>query len=163
MLLTDDLSITNSNNLTNNTKCTRETLASFNSGKVASYAGFTIATTIDYLGKDIYLRPFLGLTPQFIKDDIDLFQYLMYIKKFYFGMTNKVKQNQLKEVLKKVIKETQNTPKNTPENTPENTHENTPENTHENTPKNTPKNTTENKSILFLEKFKEKLQEQKNQ
>jgi hypothetical protein len=133
-LIDFDLSITNSNNLTSNTKCTRETLASLNSGKVASYAGFTIATTIDYLGKDIYLRPFLGLTPQFIKEDIDLFQYLMYIKKFYFGMTNKVKQNQLKEVLKEVIKET--------------------------------KNTTENKSKLFLEKFKEKLQnlqEQKNQ
>ena len=135
-LIDFDLSITNSNNLTSNTKCTRETLASLNSGKVASYAGFTIATTIDYLGKDIYLRPFLGLTPQFIKDDIDLFQYLMYIKKFYFGMKDSDKQKKLKEVLKEVIKETKNTPKNKPE------------------------------SILFLEKFKEKLQnlqEQKNQ
>ena len=96
-LIDFDLSITNSNKLSSNDRCTRNTLGKQNYAKRIS--GIGIKKTMLYLGP-IYSVPFRYYgTPTFILKDDDLYQYYLYIKKFYFGMNNVEHKNNLYKIL----------------------------------------------------------------
>ena len=111
-LIDFDLSITNKNELSSNKKCTRNTMDSYSSiknsfKKIFKKSGVTIKTTIDYLGLECYTSIFIGKTPDFLLEDDDMFQYLMYIKKFHYGMKNTNLKKSILNNLKSIIKKTQ--------------------------------------------------------
>ena len=144
-LIDFDLSITNSNNLTSNTTCTRKTLSGSN------YAS-NIATTVKYIGNK-YMRSIkfdnekLKILSNLTTNDSDLYQYYLFLLKFY-NMMNEVYKNMLFTAFSESLSST-----------------NSINSTNSNKSTNSTNSTNSNKSILFLKKFKEKLQKnlQKNQ
>ena len=100
-LIDFDLSITDSNKLTADFKCTRNTLGKSN--KIKKSLRIPMKKTITYLGPVFFKTLRMGGPPKFIREDNDLYQYYLYIKKFYYGMNDKSLKEKLLEILDKSI------------------------------------------------------------